>query len=125
MTWVGKSKLLSFFAITRLVVAVASLLFRYNKFVCYRSERSLPCDNLICNVIVEMLCRYDKEGLLSIDNIDNLMIDVHDGTLAYAYICDVANKSLNCNIMPRYWVICIMLLGCMTGNVSTVAEPKA
>ena len=62
--------------------------------------------------------------LLSIDNIDNLMINVHDGILAYAYTCDVANKSLNCNMMPRYWVICTMLLGCMTDDVSTIAEPK-
>ena len=54
------------------------------------------------NVIVEMLCRYDKVCLLSIDNIDNLMIDVHDGTLAYVYIYDVSNKSLNCNMKPRY-----------------------
>ena len=113
--------MLRFFAAGRLVVAVASLLFRCNKFVCCRSERSLPYDNLTCNVIVEILCRYDKVCLLSIDN---LMIDVHDGTLAYAYIHDVANKSLNYNMMPRYWVIYIMLLGCMTGDVITIAEPE-
>ena len=30
---------------------------------------------------------------------------------------------VNCNMMPRYWVICTML-GCMTDDVSTVAEPE-
>ena len=61
---------------------------------------------------------------MRIDSYDELMIDVHDGALAYASTCDIANKSLNCDMMPRYWVICTMLLGCMTDHVSTVAEPK-
>ena len=52
------------------------------------------------------------------------MIDVRDGELAYTYICDIANKSLSYNMMPRYWVICSTLLSCMTNDVSTVAEPK-
>ena len=116
--------MLGFFAIVRLVVPAASLLVCCSKFVCCHSERSLPCDNLTCNVIVEMLCRYDKVCLLSIDNINNLMIDIHNGTLAYAYICDVVNKSQNCNMMPRYWVICIMLLRCMIDDISTIVEPK-
>ena len=114
---VGKPKLLGFFA-------TVSLLFRCNKSVYCRNEKSLHCDNLTCNIIVKMLWRYDKVSLLSIDNINNLMIDVHDGTLAYAYICDVANKSPNCNMMPRYCVIRIMLLGCMIGDVSTIVEPE-
>ena len=71
-----------------------------------------------------MLCRYGKVYLLSIDNIENLMIDVHDGALAYVYTCDIANKSLNYDMIPRYWVICSMLLGCMTDDVSTIVEPK-
>ena len=121
---VGKPWLLMFIAAVSLCVTAASLLFRCSKFVSCHSERSLSCDNLTCNVIVEILCRYDKVCLLSIDNIDNLMIYEHDGTLAYAYICDVPNKSLNCNMMLRYWVICTMLLGCMTDEVNTVAEPK-
>ena len=90
--------MLGFFAAVRLVVAVASLLFRCSKFACCRSESSLPCYNLTCNIIVEMLCRYDKVCLLSIDNIDNWMIDVHDGVLAYTYISDIANKSLSCKM---------------------------
>ena len=52
------------------------------------------------------------------------MIDVRDGTLVYAYACDIANKSLNYNMMPRYWVICSMLLGCMKDGVSTVVEQE-
>ena len=52
------------------------------------------------------------------------MIDVRVGTLAYAYTCNVANKSLNCNMISRYWVIYTILLGCMTDEVSTVVEPK-
>ena len=99
---VGKPWLLISTAAASLCVAVASLLFRCSEVVCCHSERSLPCDNLTCNVLVEMLCRYDKVCLLSTDNIDNLMIDVRDGTLAYTYICDIANKSLNCNMMTRY-----------------------
>ena len=62
--------------------------------------------------------------MLSIDNIDNLMIGMLDGILAYAYTCDVANKSLNCDMMPRYWVIYTMLLGCMIDDASTVTDPK-
>ena len=52
------------------------------------------------------------------------MIDVRDSMLAYAYAYDVANKSLNCNMMPRYWVICSMLLGCMTDDFNTIAGPE-
>ena len=40
-----------------------------------------------------MLFWYDNVCLLSIDNIDNFMLDVHNGTLTYVYICDIANKS--------------------------------
>ena len=62
--------------------------------------------------------------LVRITSFDNLMVDVYVGILTQAYPWDIANKSLNCNMMPRYWVICTMLLGCMTDDVSTVAEPK-
>ena len=62
--------------------------------------------------------------MLSIDNIENLMIDVHDGALEYAYTCDITNKSLNCDMMPRYWIICTMLLGCTTDDVITTTKPN-
>ena len=62
--------------------------------------------------------------MLSIDNIGSLMIGMLDGILVYAFTCDVTNKSLNCDMMPRYWVIYTMLLGCTTDDVSNVAEPK-
>ena len=113
-----------FTAAVSLCVTAASLLLHCSEFVSCRSERSLACENLMCNVIVETLCRYDKICLLSIDNIDNLMIGVHLHTHIYIYIYDIANKNLNCNMMPRYWVISTMLLGCMTGDVNTIAEPE-
>ena len=71
-----------------------------------------------------MLCWNVYVCLMRIDSYDELMSDVRDGTLIYTIICDIANKSLNCNMMPRYWVICFMLLSCMIDNVNTVAEPK-
>ena len=43
--------------------------------------------------------------MLSIDTIENLMIDVYDGILTYTYTCDIANESLDCDMTLRYWVI--------------------
>ena len=65
-----------------LVFRYSKIVFRCNEFVYCCSERSLPYDNWRWNEIVEMLCLYDKICLLSIDNIDHLMIDIHDGILA-------------------------------------------
>ena len=124
LAWIGKPKLLRFFAEARLVVAAASLLFRCSKSICCHNERSLPCHNLMCNIIVEMLCRYGMVCLLSIDNIDNLIIDVDVVHLNTLNINDIANRSLSCNMLPRYWVIYSTLLGWMTDDVSTVAERK-
>ena len=44
--------------------------------------------------------------LMRIDNCDELMSDVRNGTLIYVYTCDIANKSLGFDIAPGYWVIC-------------------
>ena len=60
---------------------------------------------LMCNVIVEILYGYEIESLLRIASFDNFMIDVHVSTLAEAYTCDIANKSLDYDMTPRYWVI--------------------
>ena len=57
---------------------------------------------LMCNVVVEILCRYEIECLLRIASFDNLMIDVHVGTPMQAYMCDIANESLDCDMTPRY-----------------------
>ena len=48
-------------------------------------ERSLLCDIMMCDINVEILCRYDNVCLVRIDNYDNLMNNVHVGTLAQAY----------------------------------------
>ena len=61
---------------------------------------------LMFNVIVEILCGYEIECLLRIASIDNPMIDVHVDTLMKAYTRDIANESLDCDMTPRYWVIC-------------------
>ena len=91
---VRKPKLLRVFAAARLVVTIACLLFCYDTFASYCNERSLPYDNLTCKVIVEMFFFwYGNVCLLSIDNIDNLIIDVHDGTFTNAYMCDIANDN--------------------------------
>ena len=57
---------------------------------------------LMCNVIVEILCEYEIECLLRITSFNNLMIDVHVDTLAQAYMCDIANESLDYDMTPRY-----------------------
>ena len=61
---------------------------------------------LMCNVIVKILCEYEIECLLRISSFDNLMIDVHVGTLVQTYTCDIANENLDGNMTIRYWVIC-------------------
>ena len=43
---------------------------------------------------------------MRIDGYDELMSNVRDGTFAQVYTWDIANESLNYDIMPRYWVIC-------------------
>ena len=60
----------------------SEIVFRCNEFVYCGSERSLPYENWTCNVIVKILCWYDKICLLSIDNIDKLMVGMHDNKLA-------------------------------------------
>ena len=54
-----------------------------------------------------MLCRYDYVCLMRIDGYDDLIIDVHIGTLSQACTWDIANESLK-------WLICCntMLMGC-------------
>ena len=91
---------------TSLDITTARLLFHCNETVSRHSERSLLGDNLMCDLLVKVLCGHDNVCLLRIDSFDSLMIDVHVGTLAQAYIYDIANESLNCDITLRYWVIC-------------------
>ena len=43
---------------------------------------------------------------MRIDSYEELMSDVRDGTLTYAYTCDIANESLDFDTTPGYWVIC-------------------
>ena len=77
---VGKSWLLMFTAAASLYVAAVKLLFR-------RSERSLPYDFWTCYIIIKMLCWNDYVCLMRSDSYDEVMSDVRDGTLTYAYIC--------------------------------------
>ena len=93
-------------ATVSLSVAAARLLSYCSEYVSRRNERSLHCEVLICNVIVEILCGYEIECLLRIASFDNLMIDVHVGTLAQDYTGGISNESLDCDMTPRYWVIC-------------------
>ena len=44
--------------------------------------------------------------MIRIDSDDELMSDVRDGILTYAYTCDIANESLDFDITLGYWVIC-------------------
>ena len=60
----------------------SELVYRYNEYVSHRSERSLHCEILMCNVIVEILCGYINVYLLRISRFDNLIMDVHVDTLA-------------------------------------------
>ena len=46
--------------------------------------------------------------LVWIDSYDDVMYVVHVGTLAQAYTCDIANKSLSYDMTSKYWVICKM-----------------
>ena len=92
-------------AAASLSVATVRLLFHYSEYVSRRNERSLHCSVLMCNVIVKILCEYKNVCLLRIASFNNLMVDVHVGTLTQAYTCDIANESLNCYMTPRYWII--------------------
>ena len=68
-------------AAASLSIPTARLLFRCSEYFSLYNERSLHCEVLICNVIVEILCEYKNIRLLRIASFDNLMIDVHVGTL--------------------------------------------
>ena len=81
-------------------------MFRCNEFVYFYSERSLTCDFWMGYIIFEMLCWNDYICLMRIDSYDELMSDVRNGTLTYVYTYDIANKSLDFDMTPGYWVIC-------------------
>ena len=66
------------------------------------SEWSIPCDNMMYDVNVELLCWYVNVCLVRIDGYDDVMYVVRVGTLAQAYTWDIANESLNCDMMPKY-----------------------
>ena len=72
------------------------------------SEWSLHCDNVRYNVNVELLCWYINVCLVRSDSYENVRYVVHVGTLAQAYKWGIANKSLSCDMKPKYWVICEM-----------------
>ena len=91
-----------FAAAASLSVAATRLLFRYSGYVSCLRERSLHCEVLMYNVIVEILCEYKNVCLLRIVNFDNLMVDVRVGTLAQVYTCDITNESLNYDMTQRY-----------------------
>ena len=46
--------------------------------------------------------------LVWIDSYDDVMYVVYVGTLAQAYICNIANESLSCDMTQKCWVICEM-----------------
>ena len=103
LAWVEKPWLLMFTIAASLYVATARLLFCCSEFVFHRSERSLPCDFFwTCCIIIEMVCWNGYVCLMRIDSYDELMIDVWDGTLTYAYTCEITNESLDFNMTPRY-----------------------
>ena len=89
-------------AAASLSVAIARLLFCCSKYVSRSSERSLLSEVLMYNVTVEILCEHKNVYLLRIASFDNLMVDIHVGTLTQAYTCDIANESLNCDMTQRY-----------------------
>ena len=68
-----------------LSVTLSRLLFCCSEYVSHPSKRSMHCEVLMCNVMVEILCGYIKVCLLRIAGFDNLIIDVHVGTFAQAY----------------------------------------
>ena len=76
--------MLKFVAAVSLAVATASLLFHCSETFSCHSERSLLCDILMGDKNVEMLCWYDNVCLMRIDRYDNMMNNVHIGTL-YKY----------------------------------------
>ena len=77
--------MLKFVAAASLAIATASLLFRCSETFSRHSERSLLCDIVTCDINVEILCWYDNVCLVRINNVDNLMNNVHVGTPAQAY----------------------------------------
>ena len=89
-----------------LVLAITSMQFRYSEMCIRCSEWSLPCDNVMHDVNVELLCLYVNVCLVRIDSCDDVMFVVYVGILAQAYTCDIANETLRCDMMPKYWVIC-------------------
>ena len=103
---VEKPWLLMFTAVVSLYVTAVRLLFHCSEFIFRLSERSLPCDILKYDIIVEMLCWYDYVCLTRIDRHDDWMNDVHVSTLAQAYTWDITNESLNYDMTPKCWVIC-------------------
>ena len=62
----------------------------------------MPCNFWMCYIIIEMLYWNNYVCLMRIDSYDELMSDVRDVTLTYAYMCDIANESLDCDMTPRY-----------------------
>ena len=74
-------------------------------FTCH-NEWLLPCENVMYDVNVELLCWYVNICSVRIESYDDGMYIVHVGTLAQAYIWDIANESLSCDMMPKCWVIC-------------------
>ena len=89
--------MLKLIAVVILNVAAVSLLFYYSK-------KSLLCDTLMCDLIVEVLSWYDNLCLMRIDSTDNLTNDIHVDTSAQAYTWDIANESLSWDISWLNWL---------------------
>ena len=53
-----------------------------------------------------MLYWNDYVCLIRIDNYDELISDVLNGTLTNVYTCDMANQNLEFDMTLGYWVIC-------------------
>ena len=53
-----------------------------------------------------MLYWSDYICLMRIDNYNELMSDVRNGTLTYVYTCDIVKESLDFDMTLEYWVIC-------------------
>ena len=98
---VGDFLMLRLVAVASLAVATVSL-----KFAAATLSLAVVSNHFL--VTVELLCWYVNICLVRIDSYDDGMYIVHVGTLAQAYTWDIANESLSCDMMPKYWVICEM-----------------
>ena len=89
-----------------LFVVAVRLLFHYSEFVFRSSERLLPYDFWMYYIIIERLYWNDYICLMRIDCCDDLMSNVHNGTVTYVNTHDIANKSLDFDMTLGYYVIC-------------------